>query len=138
MLIGIEYKNFTLLLKFAYTSKPRLLGKLLHHMPGRPVRTLIENHCMEEKKNMDEGCRNNTRTSSLFLCTAPPDASGKRKEERNRRRGMSSSRMIKCVLIKRGMNGQTDLRTQPCSVRDIGPNGTSGPFKVSKYIFHLM
>ena len=79
MLIGIEYKNFTLLLKFAYTSKPRLLGKLFYHMPGRPVRTLIENHCMEEKKNMDEGCRNNTRTSSLFLRTAPPDASGKRK-----------------------------------------------------------
>lgn len=80
MLIGIEYKNFSLLLKFAYTSKPRLLGKLFYHMPGRPVGTLIENHCMEKKKkNMDEGCRSNTRTSSLFLCTAPPDASGKRK-----------------------------------------------------------
>lgn len=78
MLIGIEYKKFTLLLKFAYTSKSRLLGKLFYHMPGRPVRTLIENHCMKEKK-MDEGCRNNTRTSSLLLCTAPPDASGKRK-----------------------------------------------------------
>ena len=32
-----------------------------------------------KKEKMDEGCRNNTRTSSLFLCTAPPDASGKRK-----------------------------------------------------------
>ena len=80
-----------------------------------------------------------TQELPLCSCVQPRQMRVERgKEERNRRRGMSSSRMIKCVLIKRGMNGQTDLRTQPCSVRDIGPNGTSGPFKVSKYIFHLM
>ena len=87
---------------------------------------------------MDEGCRSNTRTSSLFLCTARQMQVERGKEERNRRSEMSSSRTIKCVLIKRGTNGQTDLRTQPCSVRDHGPNGTCGPFKVNKYIFHLM
>lgn len=140
MLIGIEHKNFTLFLKFAYTSKPQLLGKLFYHMPGRPVGTLIENHCMKKKKNKT-WMRAVAVTQELPLCSCvqPRQMRVERgKEERNRRSGMSSSRMIKCVLIKRGTNGQTDLQTQPCSVRDLGPNGTCGPFKVNKYIFHLM
>ena len=140
MLIGIEYKNFSLLLKFAYTSKPRLLGKLFYHMPGRPVGTLIENHCMKKKKNKT-WMRAVAVTQELPLCSCvqPHQMRAERgKEERNRRSGMSSSHMIKCVLITRSTNGQTDLRTQPCSVRDLGPNGTSGHFKFNKYIFHLM
>lgn len=140
MLIGIEYKNFSLLLKFAYTSKPRLLGKLFYHMPGRPVGTLIENHCMKKKQNKT-WMRAVAVTQELPLCSCvqPRQMRVERgKEERNRRSGMSSSRMIKCVLIKRDTNGQKDLQTQPCSVRDLRPNGTCGPFKVNKYIFHLM
>ena len=34
---------------------------------------------------MDEGCRNNTRTSSLFLCTAPPDASKRKRGKESKK-----------------------------------------------------
>lgn len=80
-----------------------------------------------------------TQELPLCSCVQPRQMRVERgKEERNRRSGMSSSRMIKCVLIKRDTNGQKDLQTQPCSVRDLRPNGTCGPFKVNKYIYHLM
>ena len=81
MLIGIEYKNFSLLLKFAYTSKPRLLGKLFYHMPGRPVRTLIENHCMKEKKKW---MRAVAITQELPLCSVYSPARCERKEEKRK------------------------------------------------------
>lgn len=78
MLIGIEYKNFSLFLKFVYIFKLWLLGKLFYYMFGWFVCILIENYCMKEKK-MDEGCCNNIRIFFLFLCIVLLDVSVKRK-----------------------------------------------------------